>query len=217
MNRIHLENRRIISIIAIRLKRKYFYTSTLAPALCEELPGFSLIWLHALRQTLHNPALPGKAAERAANARDNKNRCKYPRPGKSLHMSAALHMSETLQMSANPAANIRGPANVVNFANIRDKKAAAGACGGPEAVPRLAGFGHEKRAGNFPPLTPLYYLCFHIMVSHGHYMHFDALPVYPVYHSVLFVDPTRPATGQIVTQALRFARPCFWMGEKFGK
>lgn len=54
-------------------------------------------------------------------------------------MSAALHMSETLQMwlqmSANPAANIRGPANVVNFANIRDKKAAASACGGPEAVP----------------------------------------------------------------------------------
>ena len=73
-----------------------------------------------------HPALPGKAAERAANAQDNKNRCKYPRPGKSLHMSAALHMSETLQMwlqmSANPAANIRGPANVVNFANIRDKK-----------------------------------------------------------------------------------------------
>lgn len=48
-------------------------------------------------------------------------------------------------------------------------------------------------------------------------MHFDALPVYPVYHSVLFVDPTRPATGQIVAQAFRFARPCFRMGEKFGK
>lgn len=54
------------------------------------------------------------------------NGCKCLRPGKSLHMSAALHMSETLQMwlqmSANPAANIRGPANVVNFTNIRDKK-----------------------------------------------------------------------------------------------
>lgn len=137
-------------------------------------------------------------------------------------MSAALHMSETLQMwlqmSANPAANIRGPANVVNFVNIRDKKRLRVLAEVRRQSPsRLAYFGHEKRAGYFPPLTPLYYLCFHIMVSHGHYMHFDALPVYPVYHSVLFVDPTRPATGQIVTQALRFARPCFWMGEKFGK
>lgn len=74
-------------------------------------------------------------------------------------MSAALHMSETLQMwlqmSANPAANIRGPANVVNFANIRDKKAAASACGGPEAVPlgwRVPGM---KKGGKFPALNSL--------------------------------------------------------------
>lgn len=125
------------------------YFDTRPPAFCEELPGFSLIWLHALRQTLHISGAAGKSRWTG---------CKCPRQQKSLQISATRKIP----------AHVRSPAHVRDFANVAanvcesgckyprpcecrkfckySRQKSGGEClrrsGGGSA--RLAGSGHEK-------------------------------------------------------------------------
>lgn len=117
------------------------------PVSCEGMPGFSLIWPRMLRQTCSWMSRTKKTATRVGNTRIRANLCEClcecgrgptnlaANLTNSANLAAnvdvatnsyeCLRMLAALQMWLRMWVNVASPTNVVNFANICDKKASA--------------------------------------------------------------------------------------------
>lgn len=127
-----------------------------SPVSCEGLPGFSLIWLRMLRQTcsrcrrrekrLHGLEIP-ESGRIFANVSANVGEVLriWLRIWPTLQIW--LRMLAALQMWLRMWVNVASPTNVVNFANICDKKSVCGCLAAALSVCVPPGM---KKAGNFP-------------------------------------------------------------------